>query len=435
MNRVVDLRRLAAVERSSLLSLVANLSGAALRMLLQIFLARKLSAIAFGQFVLGRSWGEVLAKLPNRGYQIGAPRELPRYERSGDHGLRLGYLRAALLDTSILAGLLSAAAIFIYILVMDRPDRSIVVGLLLVMPLAAAMVSRALLQGSHRYEVGSIFTEIVQPVVFGLVVLTLTSVGRLTAATALIAWIGAFAFVAAGQQVFLYRGLPHSVRVAQAQYDRRSWRKTDRPLYVSFIAGIVLEQGDLVIAGALLSRPDLAAYAIAGRLAVLGRMVNAGVQPVTSSHLSAAAATSDWAESQRIVDRSLRLAAPPSFVLAAIAFVFAEPLVGLFGSGYEDAVLLLRIFLIGNVADALTGPSMWLVSMSGLEQIYSRVMVGFAVVLVLATPIGLVLGGAVGGAWSAALVTVGWNVTLVLIARRRLGVRCYVRFDTFRRAT
>lgn len=414
------------------MSLAASLGGAGLRLLLQIFLARKLGPVAFGQFVLGRSWGEVLAKFPNYGYQIGAARQLPHYELTEQHGLFRGYLRAAVVDTTVLGTVLSAGAIAVYVFFVDRADVSIVVGLLLVVPLAAAWVSRSLLQGHHRYATGSVFTEIVQPVFFGVAIVLLDGIGRLTAVAALTAWIATFAVVVVLQQIALYQGLPDTIRCAQPEYNRAEWHRSGRPLYVSHIAAIVLEQGDLIIAGALLGRADLAAYAVAGRLAVLARMVNAGMQPVTSSHLAAAAVNNDWEESQRIVDRSLRLVAPPAVLLAGAAAIFAEPLIGMFGSGYDGAVALLRIFLVGNLIDALTGPAMWVVSMSGLERVYARVMTGFAVLLLIITPLGAMLAGAVGAAFAAMLVTVGWNIGLAIVAWRRLGVHCYVRPATFR---
>ncbi len=419
--------------RNSIVAVAVNVGGSAMRLLLQIVLARHLGVTDYGRFVLGRSWGELLARLPNRGYEATAVKEMPRYELIGQPALFRGFVQTAWRVTFGGAAALSVVALVSYTLATDRPDRTIQLGLVLVAPLALTWLARSLLQGHHRFVAGSAIIELLQPLGFSVAVGVLWMLDRLTAAAALMAWIATMAVAAGIGQLALRRGYSPTTRTAEPELDIEGWRRIRRPLYASHLALVVLDNADILIVGALLDRADVATYAVATRLAVLGRIIVAGVQSVAASHLAEAATTQDWSETQRIVDRSLRVCAVPSLALTAAAALLAEPVVALFGDGYDPAVTLLRILLIGNFVNSITGPSGYVVSLSGLERLYAHVMWTAALATLVLVSLGALTHGAAGAAWAVTAVTTSWNVALLVIARQRLDVRCWVRPATFGR--
>ena len=106
----------------------------------------------------------------------------------------------------------------------------------------------------------------------------------------------------------------------------------------------------------------------------------------------------------------------------------------MFGAEYDAAVDLFRILLIGNLVNSVTGPSGYVVSLSGLERIYARVMWAAAAATLVGVTACAAWFGAAGAAWAVTVVMTAWNVALLVIARQRLGVRCWVRPATFRTA-
>ncbi len=420
--------------RSSVIAVAVNIGGSAVRLLLQIVLARHLGATGYGRFVLGRSWGELLAKFPNLGYEWTAVKELPGYDRPGQHGLFRGYVRTAWRVTIVGAIGLALLSLAVYTVIVERPDSAIQLGVLLTAPLALAWLARGLLQGHHRFVTGSALIELLQPVAFALAVVALWIADRLTVVTSLVAWIATMSLAALAGQVLLRAGYSPELNRATPEFDRPRWRRTRRPLYVSYLAFVVLDNAGVLVVGALLERADVATFAVASRIAVLGTVIIAGVQSVASSHLAEAAATSNWAETQHIVDRSLRVCAIPSVLITIGAAVLAEPLVAMFGDDYGGAVTILRILLIGNLVNSITGPSGYVVSMSGLERSYARVMWSAAIATLVLVVVGTLIFGAAGAAWAVTAVTIAWNLALVLLAKRRLDVRCWVRAATFKAA-
>lgn len=427
-------RRPSRLGRASIAAVVVNVGGSAMRLVLQIVLARSLGATDYGRFVLGRSWGELLGRFPNRGYEATAVKELPRYERVGRPDLFRGFVRTSWRVTASGAAALAIVSVAVYAVASDSPDHAILLGLALTAPMALAWLARSMLQGHHRFVVGSSLIELLQPLLFGASIAVLWAVDRLTALTALTTWIVTMGIVAAVGHLVMRHGYSAELAAAPAAYDRSGWQTIRRPLYASQLALVVLDNADILIVGALLSRGQVAAYAVATRLAVLGRIIVAGVQSVAASHLAEAASTQDWRETQRIVDRSLRVCALPTVAITIAAAVLAEPLVAVFGAEYDTAVVLLRILLIGNLVNSVTGPSGYVVSLSGLERIYARVMWAAAAATLLGVTVCAAWFGAAGAAWAVTSIMVAWNLALLVIARQRLGVRCWVRPATFRAA-
>ena len=427
-------RRPSRLGRTSIAAVVVNVGGSSMRLVLQIVLARSLGANDYGRFVLGRSWGELLGRFPNRGYEATAVKELPRYERIGRPDLFRGFVRTAWRVTASGAVALAIVSVAAYGLAADEPDHAILLGLALTAPMALAWLTRSLLQGHHRFVIGSSLLELLQPLLFGATVAVLWATDRLTALTALATWIATMGVVAAVGHLVLRRGYSTELATAAPTEDREGWQAIRRPLFASQLALVVLDNADILIVGALLTRPQVAAYAVATRLAVLGRIIVAGVQSVAASHLAEAATTQDWRETQRIVDRSLRVCALPTVAITIVAAVLADPLVAVFGAEYDAAVDLFRILLIGNLVNSVTGPSGYVVSLSGLERIYARVMWAAATATLVGVTACAAWAGAAGAAWAVTVVTIAWNLALLVIARQRLGVRCWVRPATFRTA-
>jgi O-antigen/teichoic acid export membrane protein len=121
---------------------------------------------------------------------------------------------------------------------------------------------------------------------------------------------------------------------------------------------------------------------------------------------------------ERIAWAGLLVSAPVCLGLA----LFPDLFLGLFGAGFKSGSTALTIVALGQLANAAAGPSGTVLIMTGHEiSAVKAVGAGALVNLVLAVilvPIVGVTGSAI--AFAASLVL--WNVALVLIARRRLGV-------------
>jgi len=81
------------------------------------------------------------------------------------------------------------------------------------------------------------------------------------------------------------------------------------------------------------------------------------------------------------------------------------------------------VLLIGNAASAISGPIGYLISMAGSESTWGYVMAGHSVAgSIIAVGAAYVFGSAVAVAAVASLTIVSWNIWLVVLGGKTLGV-------------
>jgi O-antigen/teichoic acid export membrane protein len=409
-----------------------SLGGTALRFITQAILARWLGAAAYGQFVVGRGWGELLAKVPNRGYQMTSVRFLPRYEAEKEWSLFRGLLFLSRTETLLLGLALSAVSIAAYTTITGESDPAMVAGLALAPALAMVTTSRSLLQGVHLYVPATALTELVQPVIFAAAIGALVLFGTVSASTALWIYVATMVVIATLEGIMLRRALPEPAQHAPRRFDRRRWVETARPMFVAQLAIATLGLADVLIVGAVLGPVDAGLYAVATRIAVVGRVVNSGLESVVAPRFADAWSRRDVDAIQKTIDRAIRTSVAPTVGFVVITSVLATPVLSIFGEQFVDARVVLMILLAGNVANAFTGPSGYVVALTDSERVYAAVMAVHAVALVILCWVLAHIGGITAVALVQSGVTTSWNLCMVVLARRRLGMKCYPRRDTFR---
>jgi O-antigen/teichoic acid export membrane protein len=167
-------------------------------------------------------------------------------------------------------------------------------------------------------------------------------------------------------------------------------------------------------------------------LAALSQLIESGVESVSASHLALAYGNGDRREVQRIVDQGIRLAAIPTLAVMLVAIPLGASVLSLLGHEFATGRWVLVLLLAGNAVSACNGPVGFVVSLSGLERLYARVMLGHAVAALGACVLAARFGSVETVALAITLVVLSWNVWLIVIARRRLGICCWPRWSAFR---
>ncbi|MGI9596755.1 MAG: lipopolysaccharide biosynthesis protein [Acidimicrobiales bacterium] len=399
-------------------------TGTVLRFALQIVLARGMGSSGYGLFVTYRGWGELLATLPNRGYQAVVVRTLPAYADVGA-GRRYHQLVRHSLRTVAIGGAAIAGVSMASVAVAGSAEPGLYLGLISVPLWALLRMVQAVLQAQHRYALGTLLADVMQPALLGLVVgviwLVDRQLGPATAVGALLVSVGSSALLS---YLLARREFPDPTSsVERAEQDPGPW-PSPRPFFVAHLAIAVLGMADVLILAMFVTPAEVALYAIASRIANLGRMVNSSLESVASARIAAAWAKLDTVAIQTLVNRSIALGSVLTIILVTPLVIFRGSILGLVGEEYRGAATALIVLLIGNMVSAFTGPAGYVVALTGGQVIHARVMAAAAVALVAGC---LVFGslGIVAVAAVRAATTFGWNAALVIDSRARLGVACY----------
>jgi O-antigen/teichoic acid export membrane protein len=417
-------RRSLKLGPATVATFTATMVGTATRFLVQILLISWLGTASYGAFVVARGWGEMLAKLPDRGYALGSVRFIPRYQAGSHWGHYRGLLIRAIRGTLLVSTALAAIAIAVVGVL--GGDRELMAGLSLAVAISLAAILRATLQGSHAYLPAVTLMELGQPSLMAVGFLVLHQVDSLTVVSALLMVLASWFAVSGMEALLLKRRTPRAVSEATAEFDTEAWTRSTRPLFIAQLGIGVINISDVLVVGATVGKLEAGVYAIATRIAAIGRMANAAVESLVSPQIAAAAHEGQTGipKIQAIIDRAIRISIGPSFAFAIFAALAAGPVLGLLGKDFASGETVLMILVLGNLADAVSGPSGHVVSLVGSERNYAVIMVASAAALVaLSIPAGLMFG-IVGVAVVRTAISFSWNAALFVVARRSLGLWC-----------
>ncbi len=417
-------RRSLKLGPATVATFTATMTGTAIRFLVQLLLISWLGAASYGAFAVARGWGEMLAKLPDRGYALGSVRFIPRYHAGSHWGRYRGLLIRSIRGTLLASTGLAAIAIAVAALL--GGDRELMAGLTLAVAISLAAILRAALQGSHAYLPAVTLMELGQPSLMAVGFLVLHQIDSLTVVSALLMVLASWFAVSGMEALLLKRRTPKAVSEATAEFDTETWTRSTRPLFLAQLGIGVINISDVLVVGATVGKLEAGVYAIATRIAAIGRMANAAVESLVSPQIAAAAheGQSGIPKIQAIIDRAIRISIVPSFAFAIFAALAAGPVLGLLGKDFAAGETVLMILVLGNLADAVSGPSGHAVSLVGSERNYAAIMVASAAALVaLSIPAGLMFG-IVGVAAVRTAISFSWNAALFVVARRNLGLWC-----------
>jgi O-antigen/teichoic acid export membrane protein len=420
----------AGVTAAGLSQAVVSVIGTGLRLLGQLAAARILGAAAFGVFVVARSAGELLSKLPDRGLRLTVIQVLPGLRTRGDSSSVAGLSRFALWRTAWSSAVLVAVAALVMAAV-GALTVELAIGLVFGAVLALVAMLLALLQAEHRLVLGMVVVDLVQPLVF-LVSLGGVALLHATAASTLLALLASTLVTATLLLAFTARSTGLDWRPGRSgprvpSETQDATRQTGRWNFWSQLALAATFNLDVLLVGALLGPLDAGVYAVAVRLSALTDFVHKGVENAAGPRIASAHARGDRDGLQRLVDSTIGVSVPVTVGLSVVVLVGAPWLLALFGDEFTDAYWLLP-FLLGAIAyNALTGPSGFVMAMTGAARPYAVLMMGHAVAFAVGVAVLASMVGVVGAAAARLLLSVSLNSMVAWWSWRNLRVVCLPR--------
>ncbi len=399
---------------------------------LQWLLARTLKADGYGLFVYSLTWISVLALVATLGLQRVALRFVPAYQVTGDWNLLRGFLLRSRQLVFLTAALLAlAAAVVVHWRWAELPP-----GLAPVLAIAAAAlpltalleVQVDVLRGFHRILLPLGARDVVRPALTALAVLALLGLGiDLTARWAMAIHVGSLSVAVALTSVAVGLASPALARNAEAEHETSEWLRVGLPLLLVAGSHLLLKQMDTLMIGMLLGPTQAGIYAVAVRVVLPISFGLKAVNTIMAPLIAQLHAEGDRNGLQRVTT----LAAQRIFVFtvaaAAIAIVFAEPILAFFGGEFVAGATALRLLAASHLVNALAGSVGLLLAMTG-HQLDAAVLVGGGVGVNLVLNLALIpLWGIEGAAVATTVAMVGWNAAAVIRVKQRLGISALVR--------
>lgn len=401
----------------------AGLNGALLvfNFAIALILSRLLGPDGYGAYAFAVAVAMFLAVPTSLGLAPLVIRETAIYRVRRDWGRARGLLRRtnqAVLIAS-LAICLAAAAVFF---ALDWPEPPLfeptLIGLALVPVLALVTLRQSAMQGFGAAVLAKVPEALVAPVLMIVLIFALNGwlPGGLSASSAVTAQVIGAAFAALVGVQLLRRTVPRQVREAEPLDERRAWLLGALPILLASGIQALNVQVGTILSGSIAGSEEAGIYNVAARVAQLLSFLLIAALPSVMPTVAQLYAQRDAEALQRVLTRGARLVLLGSLPLAAGMIVFAEPILGLFGTDFEGGATALRIMCAGQLVSVVmgfTGTTMQMIGDAGLATWVTAAATTVNVLLSAALIPGLgVEGAAVGTAASVALTNV-WMAHLL----------------------
>lgn len=412
--RTGDLKTIA---RGGGISLTGQITALVLALLYQLVLARTLGPANVGILSLGLSIIGITRILTVFGLHRGVLRFVTLYQGSGDKARAAGTIqnsvRFTLIISLIATPLLVLGAGYLAENAFGKPELAPVLRILaLSLPFAALTeLFLAVAQAFKRVEFTPLIEQMLVPVLkIGLLFLAVYALSSTAVAVAyaiLIATV--LGAVAAG---WVTRGLYAQYGLAdqKPQSIYRALLGFSWPLLLTALLGRLWGQVGTLLLGGLAPAAEIGIYEIGVRVTVLIPVFLEAFNAIFAPVIGEMQGKNDRAallQLYQTVTRWTFLLSLPAFL---VLFYFAEPVMGLFGPEFVPGADVLRVLAVSQMVFIITGPSGWILTMSGRSRMnLANTVLTMAIALALGfwliPPYGA-LGAAIGSAVSIAFVNV-----------------------------
>lgn len=411
--------------RGATLSIGIRVTGLALAFVGQVLISRMSGADVYGLYMYCFAWLALLLVFTRSGTDEALVRFLP--ELAQDEDGRRSLIHWSHSRTVFPAWLLMLLMLMIAAGLYVISDAGLAVMLASVAPfipvLTLLWIYQARLRSSGRTLAAFLPNEILRP----LLLITFL-VGFLVAdsqpSVSVLLWLSLVATTIAVSLMagFARESSPHFT--TQTTDPARQWNRTANHFFLISLCVLGTSTIDILVVGSVLTAEETGFYAAAQRLASLAGFGSMAITLIVAPMLPAMLADPKRRlETERLVRFGARLATVFVVVAGLVMWFTREPLLGMFGPGFETAGDTLGILLIGQLVLASSGPVTTLMMMSGDERL-ALMIIASCSALNLALCSVLTLNIGLSGAAIAILITnVLQQFGLSMRARQELGIR------------
>jgi O-antigen/teichoic acid export membrane protein len=189
---------------------------------------------------------------------------------------------------------------------------------------------------------------------------------------------------------------------------------------------MVMTWTDTLMLGYFLEPETVGSYRVAFKIGTLITFAQFAVNAALGPRIAALWAKGERAELQAEIYRVARLNALVSVPAFGGIMLLAPWLLSFFSPELAPYAGVLRVLALGQVVNALCGPVMYLLNMTGNEQSAQKTMTVAALANAAANLALIPLMGVAGAAWATSATMVLWNVWALIAVYRKTGIRTLI---------
>ena len=412
--------------RMSVIAFVIRIVSAVIAFISQVFLARWMGSFEYGIFVLVWVTMVIAGNVSCLGFHTSVIRFIPEYREKGMIAELRGILVASRLFVLLASSVIAAIGGLSVVLLAPHIESYYVVPFVLGFVCLPMIALSDVLQGLSRANSWAVFalspTYLVRPIlILVLMGMALAAGYQPDARTALIVAILATYATSIWQLLGVTSRFDRELPPGPRTVNFREWFAVSLPIFLVESFFFLLTNADVLMVGFFMQPDDVAVYFATVKTLALVHFVYFAVKAGVAQRY--AAYTHGDADKLAVFARdTVSWTFWPSVVMAIVVLGLGEPILMLFGPGFDAGYALLFLLVIGVVARSAVGPCESLLTMTGNQNICAFV---YAMTLGLNIALSVILIPAFG-LWGAAIATTASMVfeaaALSFTVWRRLGI-------------
>jgi O-antigen/teichoic acid export membrane protein len=412
--------------RMSVIAFAIRIVSAAIAFISQVFLARWMGSFEYGIFVLVWVTMVIAGNVSCLGFHTSVIRFIPEYREKGMLAELRGILIASRLFVLLASTAIAALGALAVVLLAPHIESYYVVPFVLGFICLPMIALSDLLQGLSRANSWAVFalspTYLVRPVlILVLMAAALVAGYRPDAETALVVAIVATYATTIWQFAGVTGRIDRKMPVGPRKVHFREWFAVSLPIFLVESFFFLLTNADVLMVGFFMQPDDVAIYFATVKTLALVHFVYFAVKAGVAQRY-AAYTHGDRGKLAAFARDTVAWTFWPSLAMAAVVLLLGEPMLMLFGPGFDAGYPLLFLLVIGVVARSAVGPAESLLTMTGNQNVCAFV---YAVTLALNIALSVMLIPAFG-LWGAAIATTASMafeaVALSFTVWKRLGI-------------
>lgn len=411
--------------RKASINFLIRIIGSMLGLVLSILLARHLGASNFGDYSLALAIITVASTFSRFGLDNSIIR-FTAIEISKESWQGALYILKSSLLMALLGGVFSGFLLYLFIdtiaLNINKPNLGVVLhNVVYALPLLTISIILAqFLFGIKRSVVSQLILTLIVPlflVVFMLVSgydgVSLNGISiAYTSAVFLSVVIGIYGVVTFVSTSFS----------KPSNYDFTAFLRSSYPLYVSSIFSNLTQWSSIIIIGVWLTSSDVGVFSVAQKIVAMISFIQVAFNSITAPVFSSLFYNNELVKLKNVAQKTTLTTILISVPILLCIIVQPGLVLGYYGADFSDkGSLILRIMLVGQIINIVTGPSGFLLMMSGNENSFKNTtIIGGGVAIVLNISL-IPLMGLVGAALALSCSVIIVNVLNATKVKKKLG--------------
>jgi len=392
-----------------------------------VLLARLLGATGYGIYVYSIAWVTFLTIPATLGFDALLVREVAAQGTQESWGLTRGILRwtnQIVLGSSIGLGILAAIFARFTNPTLNLQVLAIWIALIALPFTALSGLRRAAMRGIHKPIAAHL------PEMIGRTLLLIVLIGasylflgiNLNPLWAILIYVISILVSFLLGERLLSKALPINFTEITPQYRKKLWLNSALPLVAFGGLGVINDQADLLMLGAIKGPEVVGIYVVSVRGAQLVSFILGAVNIVLAPKIANLYTKDDFSELQHVVTVSARLVLLASLPIAVSLWVFGYWLLQIFGPEFAKGQLALNLLTFGQLINAAAGSVGQILTMTNYE-LDAVVVLGISAFLNVTLNLILIPQfGLEGAAFATVTSMISWNILLSVLVYVRLKI-------------